>query len=46
MSLIMEYKLAYHLKKQKKYPEPKFLHDRFENGESFIEFRMRIEGFF
>ncbi|MGG2934192.1 histidine phosphatase family protein [Bacillus pacificus] len=30
----------------KKYPEPKFLHDRFENGESFIEFRMRIEGIF
>ncbi|KFN02870.1 histidine phosphatase super family protein [Bacillus clarus] len=28
----------------KKYPEPKFLHDRFENGELFIEFRMRIEG--
>lgn len=27
----------------KKYPEPKFFHDRFENGESFIEFRMRIE---
>ena len=24
----------------------KFLHDRFENGESFIEFRMRIEGIF
>ncbi|KEK25017.1 histidine phosphatase family protein [Bacillus gaemokensis] len=30
----------------KKYPEPKFLHDRFENGESFIEFRMRIETIF
>ncbi|MGH0604059.1 histidine phosphatase family protein [Bacillus mycoides] len=30
----------------KKYPGPKFLHDRFENGESFIEFRMRIEGIF
>ncbi|MEG7924348.1 histidine phosphatase family protein [Bacillus cereus] len=30
----------------KKYPEPRFLHDRFENGESFIEFRMRIEGIF
>ncbi|EJR04413.1 histidine phosphatase family protein [Bacillus cereus] len=30
----------------KKYPEPKFLHGRFENGESFIEFRMRIEGIF
>ncbi len=31
---------------EKKYPVPKFLHDRFENGESFIEFRMRIEGIF
>ncbi|MGE6362932.1 histidine phosphatase family protein [Bacillus paramycoides] len=30
----------------KKYPEPKYFHDRFENGESFIEFRMRIEGIF
>ncbi|MGE7688936.1 histidine phosphatase family protein [Lysinibacillus sp. NPDC097214] len=30
----------------KKYPEPKFSHDRFENGESFIEFRMRIETIF
>lgn len=30
----------------KKYPEPKFFHDRFENGESFIEFRMRIETIF
>lgn len=30
----------------KKYPELKFLHDRFENGESFIEFRMRIETIF
>ncbi|KQL21214.1 histidine phosphatase family protein [Cytobacillus solani] len=30
----------------KKYPEPKFFHVRFENGESFIEFRMRIETIF
>ncbi|GAK12714.1 histidine phosphatase family protein [Geomicrobium sp. JCM 19039] len=30
----------------KKHPVPKFLHDRFENGESFIEFRMRIETIF
>ena len=30
----------------KKYPGPKFYHDRFENGESFIEFRMRIETIF
>ncbi|WP_242144782.1 MULTISPECIES: histidine phosphatase family protein [unclassified Bacillus cereus group] len=30
----------------KKYPEPKYLYDRFENGESFIEFRMRIEAIF
>jgi 2,3-bisphosphoglycerate-dependent phosphoglycerate mutase len=30
----------------KKYPNPKYLHDRFEEGESHIEFRMRIESIF
>ncbi|GAK06848.1 histidine phosphatase family protein [Geomicrobium sp. JCM 19038] len=30
----------------KKHPQPTFLHDRFEDGESFIEFRMRIETIF
>ncbi len=30
----------------KKYPIPKYLHDRFEEGESHIEFRMRIESIF
>lgn len=30
----------------KKYPEPKFFHESFENGETFIEFRMRIETIF
>lgn len=29
-----------------KYPIPKYLHDRFEEGESHIEFRMRIESIF
>ncbi|MRX56144.1 histidine phosphatase family protein [Bacillus idriensis] len=30
----------------KKYPNPKYLHDRFEEGETHIEFRMRIESIF
>lgn len=40
------YRLGCLLKKQKKYPESKYLYDLFENGESFIEFRMRIETIF
>lgn len=30
----------------KKYPKPVYLHDRYEEGESHIEFRMRIETIF
>ncbi|MEI5906625.1 histidine phosphatase family protein [Bacillus spongiae] len=30
----------------KKYPEPTYLHDSYEDGESHIEFRMRVESAF
>lgn len=30
----------------KKYPKPQYLHDRYRDGESHIEFRMRIESIF
>ncbi|MBE1554178.1 histidine phosphatase family protein [Sporosarcina limicola] len=33
-------------KEAKKYPNPKYLHERIEGGESHIEFRMRIESIF
>lgn len=32
----MVYKLDYPLKKRKKYPEPRFFHESFENGETFL----------